>query len=266
VIETKKMPENLHWSVDYAYHHSSNGDFRKQLWSCLEKSLCDGNIRCSLSEKKHHYTILPNFWNGYQPSLPDQGIGQATVHRNQESQSIWHYNIYCDNISNGAEMRLDFRAQTNVQPTVVDKWHVHVKSHADGIYDRFDCIGSITNNGDQKQISLEMRTGLVIPAGEVSSSSSIICDWMLFDWIPTLAQESAAWAMLEDLQRLKPNHHICRLEDWEFELDGHEICLRGYSVYGQGTEVSYWWLNEANEVVLISKTFSTYVLTKGGCV
>ncbi len=114
------MPENLHWSVDYAYHHSSNGDFRKQLWSCLEKSLCDGNIRCSLSEKKHHYTILPNFWNGYQPSLPDQGIGQATVHRNQESQSIWHYNIYCDNISNGAEMRLDFRAQTNVQPTVVD--------------------------------------------------------------------------------------------------------------------------------------------------
>ena len=34
-------------------------------------------------------------------------------------------------------MRLDFRTQTNLQPTVIDKWYVHVKSHADGIYDQF---------------------------------------------------------------------------------------------------------------------------------
>ena len=43
------------------------------------------------------------------------------------------------------------------------------------------------------------------------------------------------------------------LEDWELKLNKHEICLRGYCVYGQGTEVSYWWLDEHNDVVLMSK-------------
>ena len=158
-------------------------------------------------------------------------------------------------------MSLDFRAQTNLQPNVIDKWYVRVKSHADGIYDQFGCTGKITDDGSRKQVSLEMNTGLMVSAGEVSSSSSVVCDWMLFDWVSKLEQESAVWTMLEDLQRLKPEHHACRLEDWEFKLNRHEICLRGYCVYGQGTEVSYWWLDEHNDVVLMSKIFSTYVLT-----
>ena len=48
-------------------------------------------------------------------------------------------------------MRLDFRTQTNLQPTVIDKWYVHVKSHADGIYDQFGCTGKITDNDYWKQ-------------------------------------------------------------------------------------------------------------------
>lgn len=51
-------------------------------------------------------------------------------------------------------MRFDFRTQTNLQPTVIDKWYVHVKSHADGIYDQFGCTGEITDNGYWKQVSL----------------------------------------------------------------------------------------------------------------
>jgi len=48
-------------------------------------------------------------------------------------------------------MRFDFRTQTNLQPTVIDKWYVHVKSHADGIYDQFGCTGEITDNDYWKQ-------------------------------------------------------------------------------------------------------------------
>ena len=68
--------------------------------------------------------------------------------------------------------------------------------------------------------------------------------------------------MLEDLQRLRPNHRITRTEDWTFELNGQRIILYGYSVFGTGTEVSYWWLNAEGKVLVISKTFSTYVLAK----
>ena len=213
-----KKPNNLHWSVDYAYHHSSNSDYQRQLLLLLEKSLCDSNIRRHVSEKKHHYTILPNFWNGYQPSFPDQGIGQTTVHRNQGNQFIWHYNIHYKNITNGEEMRFDFRTQTNLQPTVIDKWYVHVKSQADGIYDQFGCTVEITDNGYWKQVSLEMETGLVVSVGKVSSSSSVVYDWMLFDWVSKLEQEFAyqaelelyrkqLWEQEEKLNRYPLSHH-----------------------------------------------------------
>ena len=88
-------------------------------------------------------------------------------------------------------MRLDFRTQTNLQPTVIDKWYVHVKSQADGIYDQFGCTGEITDNGYWKQVSLEMGTGLVVSVGKVSSSSSVVYDWMLFDWVSKREQEFA---------------------------------------------------------------------------
>ena len=88
-------------------------------------------------------------------------------------------------------MRLDFRTQTNLQPTVIDKWYVHVKSHADGIYDQFGCTVEITDNGYWKQVSLEMETGLVVSVGKVSSSSSVVYDWMLFDWVAKREQECA---------------------------------------------------------------------------
>ena len=88
-------------------------------------------------------------------------------------------------------MRFDFRTQTNLQPTVIDKWYVHVKSQADGIYDQFGCTGEITDDDSWKQVSLEMETGVVGSTGKVSSSSLVVCDWMLFDWVSKREQEFA---------------------------------------------------------------------------
>ena len=115
-------------------------------------------------------------------------------------------------------MRFDFRTQTNLQPTVIDKWYVHVKSHADGIYDQFGCTVEITDNGYWKQVSLEMETGLVVSVGKVSSSSSVVYDWMLFDWVSKLEQEFAyqaelelyrkqLWEQEEKLNRYPLSHH-----------------------------------------------------------
>ena len=64
-------------------------------------------------------------------------------------------------------MSLDFRAQTNLQPNVIDKWYVRVKSHADGIYDQFGCTGKITDDGSWKQALI--RNGhSVVSTGKVS--------------------------------------------------------------------------------------------------
>ena len=55
------IPNNLHWSVDYAHHHSSNTDYQRQLLLLLEKSLCDSNIGRDVNDKKTSLYNLTQF-------------------------------------------------------------------------------------------------------------------------------------------------------------------------------------------------------------
>ena len=247
---------DLHWTVDFG-SHSTDGAFTSRFWDYLQPSLMEME---SKPESTDHYTILPNFWNGYHSTFPQTGLGQATIHRQISDSSRRYYQIHSTNGTSGEELKPGFQARVDAEPQLLDGWQIEVTNHGDGIYAGFRAQGRLNSHPKRQQVVLEMPTGLRLPVGE--ATTPIICDWMLFDLIPTLTLQKGSWTMLEDLQRLRPNHRITRTEDWTFELNGQRIILYGYSVFGTGTEVSYWWLNAEGKVLVISKTFSTYVLAK----
>ena len=68
---------DLHWTVDFG-SHSTGSAFTSRFWGYLQPSLMEME---SKPESTDHYTISPNFWNGYYSAFPQTGLGQATIRR-----------------------------------------------------------------------------------------------------------------------------------------------------------------------------------------
>ena len=103
--------------------------------------------------------------------------------------------------------------------------------------------------------------GVEVRAGELDSTLPLTCWWALFDGLPAVADggsEPEAFALLEDLEKVRVPCTIRALADGPLELAGHH--LRGYCQHGSGMLPSYWWLDDRGTVCVVASMFHTLVL------
>jgi hypothetical protein len=253
----------LHWSVDYS-HQTSERDFCAELLRSLSPALASPALNRDAKRKVHRYSLLPNFWTGfkgYPADDPDLAIGAASIERFLDDNGAWQYHVRHANATSGEELELAFVCDDLPARPLSSPWLVRARNSADGTYDAITLIGEVLTGESGAAIALTTQRGLSFSAGAIQPSTTLTCNWALFDILAAPgATDLGGLAILEDLEMLKPNCCIRPLETWPFEVDGETHTLSGYCVFGEGFPPSYWWLTETGDIAVMSTMLLTYVL------
>ncbi len=256
----------LHWSLDYSYQRTER-EFQGEFSRILSKALASSSVDPDAAKKTHRYTLLPNFWGGFKGEAPDDPsmeIGGVCVDRFVDDQGLWQYCVEHVNSCSGEELRLDFACGSRPDRPLQDGWKIGAQNSADGSYSSISWRGSLEEKGEgSRSVTLTTERGLPVSAGAVPPGVAVTCNWALIDVLPAYqAGDSRNLAILEDLEVIKSDSCIRRLEEWVFEDGEDRHRLTGFSVFGTGFPPSYWWLTEGGEVAAFSTMLATYVLTE----
>lgn len=256
----REMPR-LHWSYDYNIG-TQKPDFLREFLGILRQHQ-GGDSRTAT------YAILPNFWRGYHAhGDAELQIGLITLQRNQGDLGHWRYAVRVVNSTSGEAAEYQFTTRDDAMRSLVGTWSLSTSAAGSGSYGTLHCTGEITDDGNRNTVALHYDK--LVLEDTVDSAIPVTCNWALFDVIPQLARQSDTTAtivtLVEDLTRLRRETHIQFLETW-MQASGVEdeppLELRGYVVHGTGLPPSYWWLNENDQIVIVSTIFQTWVLAPG---
>ena len=256
---------NLHWSVDHS-DQTDRWDYVAEFSEPLTHALASPPIDPSSATRIHRYTILPNFWSGFNPhgQDPDLSTGSLSVGRTR-SESHWQYHVEHVNIASGEHLTLDFACEDESLRPLRSPWRITAQNTADGAYDAIDWTGSTSPGLDGASIGLTTSRGLSIAAGSAPDPARLTCLWAFVDILPTLNGRSLdRLAILDDLEVLKLDCRAQPLETWILETDAFHHKLQGYTLSGDGLSPCYWWVTDGGDVAAISTMLSTYVLTERG--
>jgi hypothetical protein len=213
---------------------------------------------------------MPNFWNGFKNSddaKKDLSIGKLDIGRSTDSSGDLFYSVKYFNIINGEFIDLNYICTNDKYRTLKKTWKVNIENNAPDIYSKFNCTGKLKKCNESIEINLQLNNGSNFNIGIIPYSTPITCNWTLFDTIPALSEDiktspdgEYGFAILENLDKLKPSNHLKYIGKWVLSMDGSTLNLEGYCLYGTGNVPSYWWLDENNYIVLMSTVFHTYIL------
>jgi len=251
------MNGDLHWSFDYTRF---NGDaFRDELIGALE-AVYVGGIP---TEPASAYIVLPNYWRGYQGRGPgasgdkELAFGRVSIQRAVTDSAIaWRV----ESCHDASGERLELRFQTDASPLrrLQGEWRIDASNCAEGEYNEFHAEGRLD---DSRQIHLAVGD-ISFVAGELEDDRPLLCDWTLFDVVPELARlpEGAEFALLDDLEKLKPRCRVRPLDTSSLPLAGGALDLRGFVVFGEAQVPCHYWLDANDNVAIASSTFHTLIL------
>lgn len=191
---------NLHWTVDQSSHTAPPWDYVAEFSGPLANALASPPLDPSATTKFHRYTILPNFWSGFNRDGkdPDLTIGSLSIER-ERADSQWQYQIEHVNVASGEHLTLDFVCEDKPLRPLRSPWRVHTENDADGSYDGIDWTGTL----DDGTIILTTPRGLATPAGSVPDPGKRTSLWTLVDILPSLNGRSVSgFSVLEDLESL----------------------------------------------------------------
>lgn len=262
---------NLHWSVDYAYAsplsaQKTQENFGGELTQILSATLSSSPIEREVRTKTHRYILLPNFWAGFKsecPEDPSLNIGQVSIERSCDAVDVWDYTIEHENTSSGEKLFLHFTCDNKPIRPLSDGWQIRTENSADGSYSSLSMTGACNEIADgNSAVTLTTASGLAISTGSVNTDETLICNWALFDILPSLNKNSSLdrLVILDDLEILKNNCKVKFLEDWVFETGKDSHTLSGFCVFGDGYPPTYWWVTESGEVAVMATMLGTYVL------
>ncbi len=253
----------LHWTVDHSDHTADQWDYIGEFSDPLAKALASTPIDPTSTSKIHRYTILPNFWSGFNREAdvsPDLSIGSLSIERTR-SESHWTYHVEHVNVASGELLTLDFTCEDEPLRPLRSPWRIQTTNNADGSYSAIDWAGSV----DDTTITLTTSGGLSFPAGSVLDPARLTCLWALVDVLPALNGRSLEkLSVLDDLEILKPGSQVRPLETWTLEAGEARHTMQGYSLLGDGLPPCYWWVTDTGDVAAVSTILSTYVLTERG--
>ncbi len=253
----------LHWSFDYNTG-AQHPQFSHELIGTLRSANSHDTADTGTPSRQHVYTILPNYWRGYQRGSDTLRIGTATVERHKAGNR-WHYGITYNNSTSGETRRMRFRCRDDAFRSLTDRWHLEATNSAGDRYTHLKSEGHLT---PEAEVRLRIN-GRTISGGRVARATALTCNWALLDVIPAQADtlrasgEAARLAVLEDLSQLRTESRLRFFDSIETPLP-----LVGYTLHGVGLLPSYWWLDQHRNVAIISTFFETLVLRErsGGSV
>lgn len=259
--EEHALSPELHWSFDYTRF---NGDaFRAELMASLETAYAGGLPSGPTTD----YIVLPNYWQGYRGRTPeaDDGpelaFGSICVERtDRENEIDWCVESY----QHASGETLEFRFQTDASPLrrLKGEWHIDATNCAEGEYSEFHAVGRLD---DSRGIRLTVGD-ISCVADEVRDDRPLLCNWTLCDVVPELARlpEGAEFAILDDLEKLRPRCRIRPLDTCCLSLTTGDLELQGFVVFGEAQTPGYYWLDANSNVAITSSTFQTFVLRCAG--
>ena len=101
--------------------------------------------------------------------------------------------------------------------------------------------------------------GARIEVGRWSGSVPLTTPWALLDTIPGL-EERCDIALLEDLERLREPVRVVPIGDWQWPPSHADLgTLSGCCVHGPGLLPTYYWVDDAGTVAIVSGLFQTWV-------
>ena len=253
---------NLHWTVDHSSHTAPPWDYVAEFSDPLANALASPPLDPSTTTKFHRYTILPNFWSGFNRDgkYPDLTIGSLSIER-ERFDSYWQYHIEHVNVASGEHLTLDFTCEDELLRPLRSPWRIQTRNSADGTYDAIEWSGSLAG----PSVTLSTARGLSIAAGTIPDPTRLTGLWAFVDILPALKNDSLdELTVLDDLEILKFNCCVRPLESWTLETGDAQHTLLGYSLFGEGLPPCYWWVTESGDVVAVSTILATFVLTERG--
>lgn len=262
--------ETLHWT----FHYSTRNQmpfFREQLMDVLQQADLSRDARGTGVRIVDRYILLPNYARGFKGETGeteggyDLTIGEAVIDRKPGLKENWEYSVRYLNTTSGENLQLNFQCLDDDFRTLTDSWSVTAHNGAGHGYRRFAGTGQLLSCGDRFQVTLTVN-GVALPVGRFEGSEPVTCNWTLFDVMPTLADRlkgsgrQICLALVEDLEKVRPQVRIGFLENWRLPLDDGILALSGFFVYGEGMLPSYWWLDRQGRVRIASTMFQTFVL------
>ena len=251
--------QRLHWSIDYdtggQRPHFGNA-LRDALGSWAPGTVGDAAVR--------RYDLLPNYACGWRHPPSDGGgaacIGSAEIVRRPDAVGGAHYRVTHDNATSGEQVVLDFRTTGDPLPRLTGAWTVTATNAVGDGHRGIEVAGSSSTEAGRRVVLLTVN-GVEMRAGALDPTLPLTCWWALFDGLPTVVDgtvEMQAFALLEDLEKVRVPCTIRALADGPLDLAGHR--LQGYCQHGAGMLPSYWWLDERGTVCVVASMFHTLVL------
>lgn len=263
------MPEQgqrhrLHWSIDYDIGPQAP-DFGIAMLDTLERWSSSDAGDPALCR----YVVLPNYedgWDQLRAHNADSNIqiGSAVIRRRVTGDGVRAYEVDYRNDTSGETLALQFIASDEPLPRLQGEWSVTARNDAGDQYQGIRLRGS-TAVIDAKRVVTLTVNGIQFDVGAVAESAPLTSWWALFDAVPAMASGAATadgFALLEDLQKLRPQCTVTAVKGDPITLGGHR--LRGYCLYGTGVLPTYWWLDEHGVVCVVSSTFQTLVRQGSG--
>ena len=251
--------QRLHWSIDY-----DTGGQRPHFGNALRDALGSWAPGTAGDDAVRRYDLLPNYNSGWRHARLDGGgalrIGGAEIVRRRDAAGGAHYRVTHDNATSGEQVVLDFRTTGDPLPRLTGAWSVTATNAAGDGHGGIEVAGSTGMEAGRRVVSL-LVNGVELRAGELDPTLPLTCWWALFDWLPAIMDgevETQAFALLEDLEKVRVPCTIRALADGPLDLAGHR--LHGYCQHGAGMLPSYWWLDERGTVCVVASMFHTLVL------
>lgn len=254
----------VHWSVDHTHNHHAKSDFTAELLGCLARAYASGVPSCG---QRSAYAVLVNYSNGARRAAAERGqtslaFGSASIERRRGGGHV-RYEVHYNNDSSGEQLELEFAARDAPLRPLTDSWRIHARNNAGDHYKCFTASGYLHTATDSQTAELTVDCRLTFEIGRVQLNVPLVCNWALFDAVGAIAHGRnpvEGFAILDDLEKLKPDIRVRLLGHCTLPLGDTKLPLTGCAVLGRGEPPTYWWTDAHGNVALMSTVYRTFVL------
>ena len=259
-IATGAAASALHWSFDQNHSQTQPG-----FGAELRATLRDYYRRATVAPAGYTaYRVLPNFWSGYQPRpVADLAIGSVEVVRAAAPVAGGTgYRVTGRNSTSGEHATYTFHAAADRWRSLTGNWQIEVGNDAGDAYRRYTATGTAAESeaGAGRPILLHVD-GADLPVGVWSGTRPLTTPWALLDVLPEL-HGSCELALLEELDRLREPVRVVPVGTWQWPPPDADLgSFTGWCVRGPGLLPTYYWVDGAGTVAVVSGLFQTWAIS-----
>lgn len=244
------MKEHLNWTFDYNRNQETGVDFSSKIYEILN------GYQVSDYWNTASYAILPNFrYNHQNPNIrsnKDLILGELTICRDKKGDR-WNYKVHGFDSTSGCEYQVEFLTAEEERRPLQEEWLMTslkpVTCSVTGTLKdgKIDVVQKRDGNG---QLALSNQ----------DYSGSVISCYALIDLFASGRTIDGTFTLIDDSNNIIKDAQIQFVEEDEMAIDGKNLRIRGYCVFGKGFPPTYYWVDPEGRVIIITSRLLTYVL------